>query len=489
MGALKTTEGGVNRYSMYIGGEWIAAESGETIEVENPATEEIFATIQAGGEADAERVLEVANAAQPAWAERPAIERANLLWKLADLVDANADDLAAVITSEQGKPLRESYEELGGTAIFLRWAAEGARRIEGDIMPSDNAGERIEIHRVPYGVVAAFTAWNFPSALAARKLGPALMAGNTVVVKPHECTPLSALELARLADEAGFPPGVVNVVTGEGRAIGEAIVRHPITKLVTMTGSVRAGQEIMRAGADTITMMRLELGGKAPFIVMDDADIGAAVDAAVGSRFYNCGQVCTCNERMYLHEAIADEFTDRLIERVAALKVGDPLKNLDLGAKVNRPEVEKVDAMVQRAIEQGGNLLVGGKRLTEGEYAKGYWFEPTVLSGLDNSMDIMRNEVFGPVISMSRVADFEEALACANDTEYGLSAYLFTKDLRRINRIVTDLNFGEVYVNRPMGEAINAFHSGHNLSGMGGEDGKYGLDGYSQKKTIYVRYE
>jgi lactaldehyde dehydrogenase / glycolaldehyde dehydrogenase len=473
---------------LYINGQWVDSTGAATIAVENPATEEVIAKIPAGTEADAIRVLEAAQAAQPAWAALPAIERANLLQKLADLVVRDRDALAQVITAEQGKPLRESNEELGGTEIFLRWAAESARRMGGDIMPSDSVDERIEIHRVPYGVVLALTAWNFPSALVTRKVGPALMAGNTVVIKPHEVTPLSSLEIARLADEAGFPPGTINVVMGTGRTVGDTLVRHPITRFVTMTGSVRAGQEIMKAGADTITMLRLELGGKAPFMVMEDADVDQAVDATMSSRFYNNGQVCTCAERVYLHEAIADEFIAKLMARVEALTVGDPLSNPDLGAKVSGPEVDKLVAMVDGAVAAGATLLTGGKPLTGAAYAKGHWFAPTILVDVDDSFDIMRQEIFGPVIPITRVTDFEQALACANDTGYGLSAYLFTRDLGRINRLVRDLDFGEIYVNRPMGEAINAFHSGHKLSGIGGEDGRYGVDAYFQKKTIYVNY-
>lgn len=473
---------------LYINGQWVDSTSPETIPVENPATEETIALIPAGTPQDAERALEAAQRAQRAWAALPPIRRASLLHTLADLVVRDRDKLARVITSEQGKPLRESFEELGGTETFLRWAAESARRIEGDIMPSDNPDERIEIHRVPYGVVIVLTAWNFPSALVTRKIGPALMAGNTVVIKPHEVTPLSVLEIARLADEAGFPPGVINVVQGAGRTVGDALVSHPISRFVTMTGSVRAGREIMKAGADTVTMLRLELGGKAPFIVMEDAALDQAVDALIASRFYNCGQVCTCADRVYLHEAIADEFIEKLLPRVQALTVGDPLTNPSMGPKVSRPELEKLETMVQEAVQAGAALLTGGRRLTSQGHEKGHWFAPTVLVDVDNSFDIMRKEIFGPVVPIMRVPDFEDALACANDSDYGLSAYLFSRDLRRINRLVGELDFGEIYVNRPMGEAINAFHSGHKFSGIGGEDGKYGVDAYFQKKTIYVNY-
>ncbi len=341
---------------------------------------------------------------------------------------------------------------------------------------------------MPHGVVVALTAWNYPSALVARKLGPALIAGNTVVIKGHECTPLSGLALARLAEGVGFPAGVINVVTGPGRTVGEALVRSPLTDLVTMTGSVRAGKEIYRAGADRVAVLRLELGGKAPFIVLDDADVESAVAAAVVSRFTNCGQICTCNERMYLQEGIADRFLEQFLERTKALKVGDPFTGVDVGPKVNRPELEKVEAMVDGAVAAGAEVLTGGHRLRDGAFAKGHWFEPTVLAGLSENADVVQREIFGPVVPVLRFGNFEEALRQANRSEYGLSAYLFTRDLRRVMNLKRTLQFGEIYVNRPNGELVQGFHNGWRSSGLGGEDGKYGLDGYFRKQTVYVNY-
>lgn len=473
---------------MFIDGEWVNGESSQTIEVENPANEEVIATIPAGTARDAQRALEAAKRALPKWADLPPVERAKLLHKLADAVVANRDHLARIVTLEQGKPLKEATGEIGATETFLRYAAESARRIEGDIMPSDNPKEEVWIRRVPYGVVVALTAWNYPSALAARKMGPALIAGNTVVLKGHECTPLSGLELARLAAEVGFPAGVFNVVTGTGRTAGEALTTSPLTGLVTMTGSVRAGKEIYRAGAEKLAVLRLELGGKAPFIVMEDADLESAVQAAITARFTNCGQICTCNERMYLHEKIADDFLDRFVGRAGALKIGDPMQEVDLGPKVNRPEVEKVESIVNQAIRSGANVLLGGRRLQDGPFAKGHWFEPTVLTGLDNDAPVFQQEVFGPVIPVLRFRDFPEAIRYANQTEYGLSAFVFTNDFRRIMNLSRTLQFGEVYVNRPNGELIQGFHNGWRNSGLGGEDGKYGLDGYFRKQTTYLNF-
>jgi len=485
---MKQLVSGINQYPHFVGGEWTSSTSKKLVTVENPATEEIIAKVPNGTVEDAERALEAARAAQPAWEALPPVERGNLLRRLAHLVAQNRERLARTIVAEQGKPLLEARGEVDGTALYLTHAAEEARRITGDILPSDEPNEQIWIERVAHGVVVALTAWNYPLALAGRKLGPALIAGNTVVIKSHEGTPLSALELAQLVQQADFPPGVVNVVTGEGRTVGETLVTHPITDLVTMTGSSRAGREIFKAAADELKVLRLELGGKAPFIVAEDADVGAAVKAAVVSRFENCGQICICNERMYIHEKIADEFTDRFIAAVGRLEVGDPLEQIDIGPKFSAAERDKVARMVDTARDAGAELLSGGSPLTGGIFDKGYWYPPTVLTNVRNDMEVMQEEVFGPVIPIMRVGDFDEALNLANDSRYGLSAYVFTKDMKRLMRLVRDLKFGEIYVNRPGGDAAHAFHGGYRHSGLGGEDGKYGLEGYFRKKCIYVNY-
>jgi lactaldehyde dehydrogenase/glycolaldehyde dehydrogenase len=488
MSSMKERVGGVDRYKHFINGQWVASTGKEFIGVENPATEEIIAEVPSGTADDAERALEAAKAAQPAWEALPPIARGALLRRLAQLVLENRERLARLVVAEQGKPLVEARGEIDGTALYLTHAAEEARRISGDILPSDNPDEQIWIQRCAYGVVVGLTAWNYPAALTARKLGPALIAGNTIVLKSHEGTPLSALEIAQLAQQADFPPGVVNVVSGTGKTVGEALVRHPVTRLVSVTGSVRAGREIYRAGAEDLKVLRLELGGKAPLVVAEDADIGAAVKAAVTSRFENCGQICICNERMYLHEKIADQFMERFIESVRRLKVGNPLELVDIGPKFSRPELEKVETMVADAVKAGATIATGGKRPTGAGFAKGHWFEPTVLTDVRNDMAIMQREIFGPVIPAMTVTDFDEGLALANDSTYGLSAYVFTKDLRRLMRLARELKFGEIYVNRAGGDAVHAYHSGYRHSGLGGEDGKYGLEGYLRKKTIYVNF-
>ena len=477
-----------HRANMFINGAWVETPSRDRIEVENPANLDVIATIADGTEQDALDALDVARQAQPAWAALPAIQRGQMVAKLADKVEANTENFARIVTLEQGKPLDQAIGEIRAVVTFLRYAAENARRIEGDLMASDNPNEDIHIRRHPYGVVVGLTAWNYPAALAARKLGPALVAGNTFVLLAHEITPLSGLELARLAQEAGLPAGVFNVVTGRGRTVGKALVENPLTGMVTMTGSTRAGREIFRAGADTLKVLRLELGGKAPFIVMEDADIDAAVTAAVAARYTNCGQICTCNERMYLHRAIADEFLEKFVAASKALTIGDPFQNPDIGPKVSAVEVDKVAMQVKDSIAAGAEVLLAGGPLDSGRYAKGHWYAPTVLEVTSSDVPVMNQEVFGPVVPAMRVDSFEDAIEQANDTEYGLSAYLFTRDVKRLMAAPHLLKFGELYLNRSNGEQVQGFHTGWNQSGLGGEDGKYGFDGYLRKQTTYLNW-
>lgn len=488
MPAMKELVNGVNRYRHFINGQWVDSTAKEWLEVENPATGAVIATVPRGTADDADRALVAAHAAQPAWEALPPVARGQLLKDLARLILENRERLARNVIAEQGKPLQEARGEIEGAALYLTYAAEEARRITGDIIPSDNPDEQIWIQRVAHGVVVGLTAWNYPAALMTRKMGPALLAGNTIVIKSHEGTPTSALEIAQLSTQLDFPPGVINVVSGTGDGLGAALVKHPIPRLVTLTGSVRAGKEIFRAAADDLKLLRLELGGKAPFVVAEDADIGAAVRAAVLSRFENCGQICICNERMYVHERIADEFLDKFTRAVKALKVGDPTTMVDVGPKFSRPELEKVERLVDDAVAAGAEVLTGGRRLSEGEFSRGHWYEPTILRVRDNRLRIMQDEVFGPVVPVMTVTDFDEGLRLANESRYGLSAYVFTKDMRRMMRLIRELKFGEIYVNRPGGDAVHAHHAGLRDSGIGGEDGKYGIDAYFQKKTIYVNY-
>lgn len=475
-------------YNLFIKGAWAKPSGGETLEIRNPATGDIVGVVANGAEQDVKTAVAAATEAFPAWSRKTAEERADALYAFKDLIEKNADHLASLITSEMGKPLKEAKTEVAFAAGLLRFAAENTRRLEGDIIPGSRPGEKILIEKIPHGVIGGISAWNFPLALFARKVGPALAAGNTIVIKPHELAPLAALEATRLAGEAGiFPAGVLNVVPGDGKGVGTPLVEHPDVRLITMTGSTATGKKIMAAAAETLKEVRLELGGKAPFIVMEDANLEKAATAAVLARFTNGGQVCTSNERTYVHAAVYEKFADLVSKKIAALKVGNPLDaETDMGPKVSEQELEKVHAMVEKAVSQGAKLETGGQRLKGGIYDKGFFYAPTLLTNVKEGMDIIQNEVFGPVMLLTKVTDFEDALRQANDCRYGLSAYVFTQDLKTIMRISSDLNFGEIYVNREGGEAPQGFHHGYKDSGLGGEDGKYGLEAYVQTKTIYL---
>ncbi|GAB3480579.1 aldehyde dehydrogenase [Marinomonas epiphytica] len=480
----------MKHYEMYVNGQWIKSACGQTDTVINPTTEQVIASIQRGDQQDVEHIMSCAKAAQVAWRRRPSRERADIMRRFASLIRERKENLAKLLVAEQGKLLKVAMGEVEATSSFIEYACDWARQMDGDIVKSDNPNEHIWIHKVPKGVIVAITAWNFPLALAARKIGPALIAGNTIVVKPTSETPLATLELGYLAEEAGIPPGVLNIVTGGGRTLGDALTRHPDTKMITMTGSTPAGQAIVKASADNLAHVQLELGGKAPFIVLPDADLDNAVEAALHSRFDNCGQVCTCNERMYLHESIYDEFMVRFIDKVKQLKVGDPmLADTDLGPKINQKEVAAMEHLVAQSLEEGATLAYGGSRLTQGEFAKGFWFQPTVLTDVKQNMTIVHEESFGPILPVIKFGSLEEVIAYANDSEYGLAAMVCTKDMATILRLVDELEAGEVYINRGHGEQHQGFHNGYKLSGTGGEDGKYGFEQYLEKKTFYVNFD
>jgi lactaldehyde dehydrogenase/glycolaldehyde dehydrogenase len=409
--------------------------------------------------------------------------------RVAGLIRDNSAELARLVVQEQGKPISEARGEVGGAAEFFDYFAEFARRIEGEILPSDVRDEQVWIQRVPVGVVVAIIPWNYPAALVSRKVAPALIAGDTIVLKPHEITPLSALFMAKLFEQAGVPRGVVNVVTGAGETVGERLVQARGVDLISMTGSVPAGKAIMRSATDHLTPVSLELGGKAPFIVMPDADLDLAVRSAVTSRFMNCGQVCICNERTFVHRDIYDEFFESFVARVKELKLGDPLEDAtDVGPKVSGEELVKVEAMVADATARGASVILGGKRPQPSPTAKGYWYTPTIITDVTPDMPIMQDEIFGPVVPIAPFNRFEDAVIASNGSRYGLSAYLFTRDLKRVMSAVRDIDFGELYVNRIGPESLQGFHVGYRQSGVGGDDGSHGLEIYLKKKTIYVNY-
>ncbi|CCN48775.1 Lactaldehyde dehydrogenase [Vibrio nigripulchritudo MADA3029] len=489
MKSVSDTLNAIATPKMYVNGEWTTQHTTQWMDVENPANELIIASIPSGDTDTAAYAIQSAKTAQSAWNHLPPVKRAELIDNLAKLVMENQHHLAMVITLEQGKPLNQAMGEVAASANFLSYAASSARRTEGHIFPSDMENEEVWIRRAPFGVVVALTAWNYPLALAARKLGPALVAGNTVVLKPHEVTPLATVELFKLIDQAGFPAGVANLVLGGGRDLGEALVTNKNTQLVTMTGSVRAGREIYRAGADDIKVLRLELGGKAPFIVMDDADIDAAVESAMTARFTNCGQICTCNERMYVHAAVYDQVVEKMLAATRRLTLDNPVNNPDMGPKVSKPELEKVADQLGRAKQEGAEVLIGGNRPETTQFEKGHWIEPAVVAGLKNDSVLVKEEIFGPVLPIIKVDSYEEAIEKANASDYGLSAYLYTQNFKRIMNAHNEFQFGELYINRTCGELVQGFHTGWGLSGLGGEDGVFGLDNYYRKQTSYVNWQ
>lgn len=473
--------------TMFINGEWVSSD--ETVAVINPATEESIAEVPVATDQDIQAALTAAKESQRAWGRLTGVERGAILRRWADLLDENKERISRIISQEVGKPINEARGEFDFGNSWFRYYAEFDRRISGDILSADQPDEQLWIVPCPVGVVLGIIPWNFPFAVAIRKIAPCLIAGNSLVLKPHEETPLSSIEIARLANEAGVPPGVFNVVTGPGETVGEKLVRSPIPRLITFTGSVETGKRISRLAADNVALVSLEMGGKAPFIVMDDSDLDEAARVAVSSRLVNCGQICIANERTYIQRSIAKPFMERFLAEMGKVRVGDPLsEETQVGPKVSKAELEKVERYVNAARKAGVQVLMGGDRLTGGEYDKGYWYAPTVLGGVRQDMDIMQQEIFGPIIPIMEFEDFDEGLSLANDSRYGLAAYLFTNDMNRIMRTIRDLEAGELYINRGPGESIHGFHTGWKQSGLGGDDGQYGLEHYLQKKTVYLKY-
>ena len=475
------------RPAMRIGDRWVTTD--ETRDVENPATGEVFTAVPEAGEEHVDEVLRTAQAAQGAWARRTLGERAEVIGAVIREVDRHAEELARIVVAEQGKTITEARGEIGGVKAFFDFAFAQRYRQVGELVAPAQREQQLLVREEPYGVVVAIIPWNFPAAIFARKVGPALMAGNAIVLKPSEVTPLAPLALARVCELAGVPAGLVNVVTGEGRTVGKALVEHPVTSLVTVTGSTRAGREILAQAADKIIPVSLELGGKAPLVVFADADVELAARKAVEARVWNCGQVCICNERTYVHRSVHDAFVARVVELASQVQVGDPLDEASqMGPKVSGPEWEKVKGFVDRAVEQGADVVLGGGRPEGGQYDRGHWFAPTVLTGVRNDMEIVRNEVFGPVLPVVPFDDYDEVVEYANSTVYGLTAYVFTRDVRTAMRATDDLEFGEVYVNAIGPEQVQGFHTGWKLSGLGGDDGQHGFERYLRRKTVYLSY-
>ncbi len=470
-------------YENYINGEFVP--SAEHFEVLNPATGAVLAKVPASDADQVDRALAAARSAQSAWAKRPANERAGYLRKIASKLRENVAHLARTITLEQGKIYALAEVEVNFTADYLDYMAEWARRIEGEIITSDRPGENIFMFRKPLGVVAGILPWNFPFFLIARKMAPALVTGNTIVIKPSEETPNNCFEFARLVAETDLPAGVFNVVCGDGR-VGAALTSHQQVNMISFTGSVETGARIMSAAAPNITKLNLELGGKAPAIVLADADLDLAVKAIRDSRIINTGQVCNCAERVYVERGVADEFIDRISAAMAATRYGDPLadSSVEMGPLINRQGLESVAAKVKKAQTQGASLITGGNIADLGQ---GFHFQPTVLTGCSADMEIMRKEIFGPVLPIQIVDDLDEAIALANDCEYGLTSSLYTRDLSKAMYAIREIDFGETYINRENFEAMQGFHAGVRKSGVGGADGKHGLYEYTHTHVVYIQ--
>ena len=474
--------------TFFSDGAWHEAR-GEAFDVVNPATEEHLASIVAPDVSQVAETLAAARRAQPAWGRLPPVVRGSYLRRIADVLDGHREELADLLVAEVGKPLAQARGEVGWAAAYTRYMAEWDRRVEGEIVPSDEPNESIHLLRVPVGVVVAICAWNYPLAGFFRKLAPALLTGNAVVTKPSRTTPLASLRAMQLiAEEVELSAGVLNFLVG-GTSVAEALVGSPLTNLVTMTGSTDTGKRIMANAATHMTRVSLELGGKAPAIVWKDADLDTATAALVTARHTNAGQVCTAAERVFVHVDVLEAFVAGYVDAVRRLKLGDPRsESTDMGPLVSGEHREKVEAAVADAVDRGATVAIGGSRPSGGEFARGYWLEPTVLTDVDPGMSVMADEVFGPVTPIVGVGTLDEALALANDSPYGLSAYVFTNDYRTALRVEQELEYGEIYVNRTLGEAMQAHHSGHRQSGTGGEDGKHGLLRYTQLRSVYHRY-
>jgi succinate-semialdehyde dehydrogenase / glutarate-semialdehyde dehydrogenase len=481
--ALQLKDQKLFRQQSYIDGEWVDADSKATIDVTNPADASVIGSIPKMGGAEARRAVEAANAALPAWRSKLAKERANILRKWFDLLMQHQDDLALIMTMEQGKPLAEAKGEIAYAASFIEWFAEEAKRIYGDVIPPHQGDKRIVVIKQPIGVCAAITPWNFPAAMITRKAAPALAAGCTMVLKPATQTPYSAFALVELAERAGVPKGVLSVITGSAKEIGGELTANPLVRKLTFTGSTEVGRVLMKQSADTIKKLSLELGGNAPFLVFDDADLDAAVDGAMLSKYRNNGQTCVCANRILVQDGVYDAFAKKLADKVKTLKVGPGTEaGVTIGPLIDQNAVAKVEEHIQDAVSKGAKIVVGGNKHKLG----GLFFEPTVLTGVDTSMKVTKEETFGPVAPLFRFKTEEEGLAMANDTEFGLASYFYARDIGRIWRVGEGLESGIVGVNTGIISNEVAPFGGVKQSGVGREGSKYGIEEFLEVKYMCV---
>ncbi len=465
----------------YIGGEWVDAPDGKTEQVTNPATGDVLGTVPVLGRDAVAHAIEVAEKAQKQWKKRTAKERSAILMKWYDLMMENQEDLARLMTAEQGKPLAESRGEVAYASSFLQWFAEEGKRIYGDVIPTFAPGRRVVVLKEPVGVCAAITPWNFPTAMITRKAAPALAVGCAMVVKPAMETPYSALAMAILAERAGLPKGLLSIVTGDAKTIGAEMTENPIVRKLTFTGSTAVGRLLMRQCADTVKKISLELGGNAPFIVCEDADVDAAVEGAIASKYRNSGQTCVCANRIFVHDAVYDEFAEKYAAKASAMKVGDGTEEgVVLGPLITEKAVEKVENQIADALSKGGRVLTGGKRHAKG----GSFFEPTVIADANRDMLVFREETFGPMAPLIRFHSDDEVLEMANDSEFGLASYFYSRDISRIWKLAEGLETGLVGVNAGVIATEVAPFGGYKQSGIGREGSKYGVEDYLEVKYV-----
>ena len=474
----------IKNYQMYINGEFV--ESNETISVINPSDKKVISYIPKGTVEDVDTAVNAAELAQDSWGKLPAIERAEYLHKIAQKIRDNVDMLVYTITQEQGKVLDLAKVEVNFTADYMDYMAEWARRYEGEIIQSDRPNENIFLFKLPIGVAAGILPWNFPFFLIARKLAPAFVTGNTIVIKPSSETPNNAFEFAKLVNEVGLPKGVFNLVSGEGSVVGNSLASNEKVGIISFTGSVPAGVKIMEAAAKNVTKVSLELGGKAPAIVMGDADIDLAVEAIKNSRVINNGQVCNCAERVYVHSSIADEFIEKITNAMKVITCGNPLEEeVDMGPLINEAAINNVQRLVDSAVQAGARITTGGKRVNRED---GFYYEPSILVDVKQDMAIIQEEIFGPVLPIMTFDTLDEAITLANDCEFGLTSSIYTQNIDVAMRACKEIKFGETYINRENFEAMQGFHAGWRKSGIGGADGKHGLEEFLQTKVVYLQY-
>ncbi|MFP9130176.1 NAD-dependent succinate-semialdehyde dehydrogenase [Niallia sp. MER 6] len=470
---------------MYINGEWCEALGGETYPVHNPATGELIKETAKGGKEDAQIAIGAAKEALSAWSKLTAKDRYVYLKKAADLLRDRVDSLANTITTEMGKPLAESRGEVQLAAEYLDWYAEEGKRIYGDTVPSSSPTKRILVLRQPIGVVGAITPWNFPIAMILRKVAPALAAGCTVVIKPAESTPLTAIEVMKAFHDAGLPKGVLNLVHGMPKEIGDAMMESPDVRKITFTGSTKVGKELAKRAADTMKKISMELGGHAPFLIFEDADLEKAADGVIASKFRNAGQTCVCTNRVYVQKSISEKFAQILTEKMTALVVGNGLEDgITIGPLINENAVKKTAEHVEDSIKKGAKLLTGGKKPEGDQFKNGFFYEPTILAHATHDMKIASEETFGPVAPLFDFETEEEAVALANNTVYGLAAYFYTNDVSRIFRVSESLEYGIIGINDPLPTVAQAPFGGVKESGVGREGGKYGIEDYLEYKYL-----